>query len=342
MIKCQLCGVEYVNNLGGALTIHLKKVHLLSLADYVVLTDLNGVEPRCACGTCNERPLFYRGKFSKYAMFHKTYPGRQKRYIEMFGKPVCIRCGSDVEFYRGEPRLFCSVQCAMIGKGFGNPKTQKKIKEVIFERYGVDHNLKVPLFREKYRISNIGKHSGPKSEAHKRAIGMGTSKKWTNPEYRKRVSTGIHLTIMNNPIERKRRSDKMLEQLNDPQYREALWAGHKNRISKLHLRWRNLLKLDELGFVSEQQIGRCFADELHVEKKIVIEINGNYVHANPKSFQSNEIIRLRGNSYTAGEKWEYDAKRTLKLEKLGYRVLSIWESDDIENVKMRLNKMLKE
>jgi hypothetical protein len=61
MIKCEICEIEFKNNLGGDLTSHILKTHNMSTADYYVLTELRGVEPKCKCGLCNERPNFHRG-----------------------------------------------------------------------------------------------------------------------------------------------------------------------------------------------------------------------------------------------------------------------------------------
>ena len=112
------------------------------------------------------------------------------------------------------------------------------------------------------------------------------------------------------------------------------------RFSKLHLSMVHRLNLRELGFVGEQQIGDYCVDELHEDKKIIIEINGDYIHANPKYYNADDLITLIGNSYTAEMKWEKDRIRREKLESLGYTVFVIWESDSHDVIKEKLNKLL--
>ena len=73
MIRCEICNQEFKNNLGGDLTKHLREEHNMSMEDYYVLTELNGIEPRCQCGLCEERPNFYRGKFRKYAIGNEKH-----------------------------------------------------------------------------------------------------------------------------------------------------------------------------------------------------------------------------------------------------------------------------
>lgn len=106
------------------------------------------------------------------------------------------------------------------------------------------------------------------------------------------------------------------------------------------MRITDQLNLRELGFLGEQTVNRYSIDELHVEKKIAVEINGDYVHANPKYYSADDIIRLPGSSYTAAEKWDNDEQRRIKLEQMGYTVFVIWESDDIEVIREKLDKLL--
>ena len=61
MITCELCNVEIYDNSGGQFTNHIKKFHDMTLEDYVIQFQLHGIPPRCACGLCEERPVFKRG-----------------------------------------------------------------------------------------------------------------------------------------------------------------------------------------------------------------------------------------------------------------------------------------
>jgi len=126
----------------------------------------------------------------------------------------------------------------------------------------------------------------------------------------------------------------------NPVFIEKMWKGNKNRLSKLHLRIREELELEKYGFASEQRVGKFWADELHPELKIIIEIYGDHPHANPLRYAENDTIRLRGQSYFAKDKWAADLQRTKILEKLGYRVMILWESDNIDNFKKELEQLI--
>ena len=58
-------------------------------------------------------------------------------------------------------------------------------------------------------------------------------------------------------------------------------------------------------------------DELNEATKTIIEINGDYVHANPLMYSEHDIIRLPNNSYTAAEKWESDKRKLDDLKSMG-------------------------
>ena len=57
-------------------------------------------------------------------------------------------------------------------------------------------------------------------------------------------------------------------------------------------------------------------------------------------YKSDDIIRLPGSSYTAEEKWDTDYRRLQTLESLGYKVLVIWESDELDDKLSTLNELL--
>lgn len=72
-------------------------------------------------------------------------------------------------------------------------------------------------------------------------------------------------------------------------------------------------------------MGRYRVDELNHKRKLIVEINGDAVHGNPRKFSAHDKL-LYGK--TADWKWTRDCKRQTYLERKGYRVIVIWESDN--------------
>ena len=109
----------------------------------------------------------------------------------------------------------------------------------------------------------------------------------------------------------------------------------KTRLTNLHRRIRRKLGLSKLGFRSEKRIGRFRVDELNASKKIIVEINGDAVHGNPKKFGASDKLLY---DMTATQKWVKDAKRQAILESKGFYVIVVWESDNLQE-KLKLIKM---
>jgi len=338
-IKCSICDEEFKSNTGGQLTNHIKEQHDMSLEEYVIKDTFSGTAPVCKCGLCQDRPVFYRGKFMEFASGHRKFSVREKLYIHKFGTPKCVQCGSAVKFRRGEPLRTCSQKCAMVGKGFSNRETQIKISHVVRSRYGVDNVSRLDYVKEKISKANIGRQGPVCSDERKEASRDYAIVRWRDESYRKSVSALIKLAS-NSEKEKRRRSEAMLELRKDPGFCRKMWTGNKNRLSKVHSRIRKSLSLDDLGFKPEQMIGRRCVDDLHEGKKIIVESNGDYTHANPKLYPADFLVVLPGQSYTAGQKWEEDMKRTKELESLGYRVLVVWETDDLDVAKEKLTELM--
>lgn len=155
MVKCEICNQEFKNNLGGDLTKHLRDEHNMSMEDYYVLTKLNGIEPRCQCGLCNERPNFRRGKFSKYAIGHEKHMWQQKQYIELYGHPKCQNpeCNNDTQFYRGKPRKYCCHRCSEIAEPCH--WNQDKVKKTVNKKYCVNNVFQLDSVKNKSKKTMI-------------------------------------------------------------------------------------------------------------------------------------------------------------------------------------------
>lgn len=79
-------------------------------------------------------------------------------------------------------------------------------------------------------------------------------------------------------------------------------------------------------FATEQWVSinkkRFSLDELDKEKKIVILVDGDYWHANPKKYTASQKI----GKLTASQHWERDKFVTETLKNNGYVVLRFWQS----------------
>lgn len=108
-----------------------------------------------------------------------------------------------------------------------------------------------------------------------------------------------------------------------------------------------LVKLDP-SFASEQQIktdnGYYRVDALAPEKKFIVEYNGDWWHANPNKYGPDDMIGVDYGTRVQ-DVWDRDAKRKAALERAGYEVVIVWESDwirrrdtTLESIKTELTR----
>lgn len=332
MQQCFLCAATFNGKTKAKLVNHVRDIHTISFEEYIIQSEYSGIMPKCACGLCDKRPFFRRGQFSKYALGHEKFKIQEMLHISKYGLPKCLCCGDNVEFYRGQPRQFCSHVCA--GKhsgGFTQQETQEKIKAVVVRKYGVDNISKLQEVKDKISVKQTGVNNSFYGQKHSsdtlKMISNSSIILWQDPEFRAKVIPQFSALRKRN--------------WQDPIYRKTILQGNlSGKNSKLHKNISAYLKLAELGFESEKVVFHYRVDEVNFENKIIVEINGDYVHANPTKFKPDDLIIVRSSQYLAKDKWLYDQKRKESLEALGFKIFVIWQSDNLEQKKKELYQFL--
>jgi very-short-patch-repair endonuclease len=351
VVECKICNKTYKSNVSGVLTNHVLNVHNMTLQDYIVVFEYKNIEPKCECG-CGNRPVFRRSKFLKYAEGHKTVNNFKEQYIKSFGEPKCLNCGKLLKFKRKRRKVakFCSHKC--VG-AFNKQIIIDKMRPKIIEKWKEKdyRKLKVQQAKEMWKIEGFAENIKNKRKIRFQNTDYKTQyiqkhKDCCTTEVKQKISNTLKV-ILKNTKYKKFRSDYLKQQWQNKEYVDKLMNSLKltlkNRLSKLHVKIRTELNLDKYGFQSEQHINRYIVDEINKEKKIIIEINGNYVHANPRLFKENDIIRLPSQQYTAQQKWKKDNEKINNLKQMGFRVLVIWQYDffnNLQDVKNKLNSLI--
>lgn len=111
------------------------------------------------------------------------------------------------------------------------------------------------------------------------------------------------------------------------------------RVSKIHKKVEEYLKSINISYESEvnnkftklnsymDKVYSPRVDILLEQYKLVIEINGDRWHANPKVYKDTDYIRLYRGLLTAKEIRDMDKARKDQIESFGYKVLVLWEYD---------------
>ena len=99
-------------------------------------------------------------------------------------------------------------------------------------------------------------------------------------------------------------------------------------ISKLEKRVEEVLIKNKISFKAQFFITRKSYDFRINNTNILIEIQGDYWHANPNIYESNDLITYPDNKILkASDVWENNRKKQELANKYKYEVLEIWEKD---------------
>jgi len=148
--NCELCDKRF-NYKCGEFSNHLKSEHGITREEYVVLTECDGLKPKCKCGYCTEDSKFIKRKneFHTINPEHRKFEWLEKQYVLKFGTPTCETCENEVNINRGIPRRYCSIKCR---PGTWN---QEKVRQTVKNKYKADNVMDVKKVKNKHKKSVI-------------------------------------------------------------------------------------------------------------------------------------------------------------------------------------------
>ena len=218
-------------------------------------------------------------------------------------------------------------------------KTRKKYKETCLERYGCENVSQSGEIKEKkkrtslsnYGVDNIwkkrdfiiermvakyGKKSVPNLNGNANSFGWkGISDKKKSERIRKSVDG----------------SRRFWNSLSDDEKNEFMAKRRPREInfeSRLERRFQDVLSDMGVSFTRQKWVKNRSYDFHLVGTNVLIEINGDYWHANPQVYSSDSRMWKNGNSHIyANEIWRKDSEKMSLAKKYGYEVIVLWEYD---------------
>lgn len=114
--------------------------------------------------------------------------------------------------------------------------------------------------------------------------------------------------------------------------------------SKSEEKIQSSLSLIDVSYTTQFYVcGKYF--DIFIAPNILIEIQGDYWHANPIKYKENDILVHHKKEFKAKEIWEKDLNKKRIAEKKGYIVLYLWEHDikrmDEKDLGVKLCELLK-
>jgi G:T-mismatch repair DNA endonuclease (very short patch repair protein) len=227
--------------------------------------------------------------------------------------------------------------------GIYSEETKKKMSVSYFKKGMIPHNKgKKATEEEKKKMSE----NMNRPEVRKK---LSESKKGSkNPMYGKKISEET----------RKKLSKASKEFQNKPEQKEIQrerWRKTNAKHKSPNIPESKIIKiLKNAGIKHQFQVDLEYADseKKHASKNIdfllkpkrIIEFNGTYVHADPRKYKPDDLIREHGKRVKASEIWAKEKKVLNQIKKQGYRILIIWQIDlekDIENTTKKILKFAK-
>ena len=104
----------------------------------------------------------------------------------------------------------------------------------------------------------------------------------------------------------------------------------KNRVcgfsSKLDDRISKILCKNNIEHIRQKWINQKSYDIQISNTNLLIEVQGDFWHANPEIYKSDDIV-LIDDGIPAYKIWEKDKNKKINAEKYGYVILYMWETD---------------
>lgn len=116
--------------------------------------------------------------------------------------------------------------------------------------------------------------------------------------------------------------DEAIRRQLDWQSKNVLPAVSRN--TKPELQLAELLRVSGINFVSQMMLPHVYCDFYLPEYNLIIEVDGDYWHANPEQFLPDDLIGPKKTS--ARQIWENDRKKEDRIKSHGHKVMRIWAS----------------
>lgn len=107
---------------------------------------------------------------------------------------------------------------------------------------------------------------------------------------------------------------------------ELFWEIYKNlsKEDRTHCYFAELNK--EFGKFDHKNSCYRKYDFCLTNKKIIIEFNGDYYHANPATNLPSDIVSIHGNKKLVSDIWKNDEHKNNLIRNFGYNVIVVWQS----------------
>lgn len=211
---------------------------------------------------------------------------------------------------------------------------KRKKEETVFKHFGVRHNFMLDDCKEKAmqgyqdKINSLG-YKEEWLEKYKNTCleKYGVINVAQDKDIKKKISNSNKKRMANLSIDERRQMTAKAR---------ASWNEQNSWTSSIEIRVQKLLKQEGMNFQPHITLYDYNYDILIGDN--IIEINGDFWHANPKTYSEDDFL-FEGLSVK--EVWEKDRRKKEIAEKNGKNVIVLWECDIIALSDQQLIEVIK-
>lgn len=214
--------------------------------------------------------------------------------------------------------------------GVDNPsksiEIQQKKEETFLKNYGVTNIFSVDGIRDKFHNTMLERY-GTGSISNKN--GYNHANWWNSIDSDDKAARILKMNLgwtkfWNNLSTTEK--DEIILQRKDTYIKNGNHVPFLST-SGLETRVNGVLQINGISFVWQKWITQKSYDFHILNTNCILEINGDYWHANPKIYDENELISYPGIKKYAKDVWAADKYKKELAESYGYKVYYIWEHD---------------
>lgn len=228
------------------------------------------------------------------------------------------------------------INTIMLGKYGVLRKTDGEKTSIALKNKSPEERIEI---ESKKRQTNLDKYGTefPQSLDHNKVKARSRMKRFwenLNDDERNELCISFSCSWDEERREEKRKSNKVFwESLSDEEKQlrlKKLHSGIKSvssletRVQKLLNTWKSADKT--FSYIPQFYIKSSSYDFL-INGNIILEIQGDYWHANPKHYIDTDEFHFSHGKFTAKDVWEQDEKKRKLAVDSGYKICYIWESE---------------
>ena len=198
--------------------------------------------------------------------------------------------------------------------------------------YGVDNIRKSKDYYEKLHIDMLNKYgakSVPNLHGNINPFGVKT----LSPEDKLKRFSNLKIS-----------GAKWWESLTDEQKTEIIQKRTRKLLcyynSSLEVKIKQGLENLNISFKSQYWISRRSYDFKLKDFNTLIEVQGDFWHANPKKYLSTDILNFPSGKTLANDIWAKDTYKKELAEQYGYKIVYIWENELVGMTQPEIMKLI--